>query len=100
MKSYYFIGILGSGMSALARLAHQMGHAVGGSDRNLSGGAYAEFKSIGIKVYAQDGAGIETFAAALKIDAREIIIVKSTAGFARFTAPICSPSFSTARNAP
>ena len=79
MKSYYFIGILGSGMSALARLAHQMGHAVGGSDRNLSGGAYAEFKSIGIKVYAQDGAGIETFAAALKIDAREIIIVKSTA---------------------
>jgi UDP-N-acetylmuramate--alanine ligase len=79
MKSYYFIGILGSGMSALARVAHQMGHAVGGSDRDLSGGACAEFKSTGIKLYAQDGSGIETFAAELKIAAREVIVVKSTA---------------------
>lgn len=79
MKCYYFIGILGSGMSALARLAHQMGHKVGGSDRNLNGGAYAEFKAAGIKLYAQDGFGIEAFASEAKIDISEIIIVKSTA---------------------
>ncbi|HOT74758.1 MAG TPA: Mur ligase domain-containing protein [Candidatus Wallbacteria bacterium] len=45
MKSYYFIGILGSGMSALARVAHEMGHSVAGSDRNLSGAICEEFKS-------------------------------------------------------
>ncbi|VTS19405.1 UDP-N-acetylmuramate--L-alanine ligase [Streptococcus pseudoporcinus] len=31
-KSYYFIGIKGSGMSALALMLHQMGHEVQGSD--------------------------------------------------------------------
>ncbi|HBC74875.1 MAG TPA: UDP-N-acetylmuramate--alanine ligase, partial [Candidatus Wallbacteria bacterium] len=63
MKSYYFIGILGSGMSALARVAHEMGHRVGGSDRNLAGAACEEFRSAGIGLYPQDGSGIEKFAA-------------------------------------
>ncbi|WP_231232074.1 Mur ligase domain-containing protein [Streptococcus equi] len=31
-KTYHFIGIKGSGMSALALLLHQMGHKVQGSD--------------------------------------------------------------------
>ncbi len=32
MKTYHFIGIKGSGMSALALMLHQMGHKVQGSD--------------------------------------------------------------------
>ena len=32
-KTYHFIGIKGSGMSALALMLHQMGHKVQGSDR-------------------------------------------------------------------
>ena len=31
-KTYHFIGIKGSGMSALALMLHQMGHHVQGSD--------------------------------------------------------------------
>ena len=31
-KTYHFIGIKGSGMSALALMLHQMGHTVQGSD--------------------------------------------------------------------
>ena len=31
-KTYHFIGIKGSGMSALALMLHQMGHKVQGSD--------------------------------------------------------------------
>lgn len=33
-KTYHFIGIKGSGMSALALMLHQMGHRVQGSDEN------------------------------------------------------------------
>jgi len=79
MKNYYFIGILGSGMSALARIAHQMGHAVGGSDRNVSGPIAEEFISSGIGVYKQDGSGIAKFAADRSIEVKTITIVKSTA---------------------
>lgn len=79
MKSYYFIGILGSGMSALARVAHEMGHRVGGSDRNLAGAACEEFRSAGIGLYPQDGSGIEKFSAERSISVKEIVVVKSTA---------------------
>ncbi|MBM9833199.1 UDP-N-acetylmuramate--L-alanine ligase, partial [Enterococcus faecalis] len=33
-KTYHFIGIKGSGMSALALMLHQMGHQVQGSDED------------------------------------------------------------------
>lgn len=79
MKSYYFIGILGSGMSALARVAHEMGHSVAGSDRNLSGAICEEFKSKSIGLYPQDGSGIEKFASAAGVETKEITVVKSTA---------------------
>lgn len=79
MKSYYFIGILGSGMSALARVAHEMGHKVGGSDRSLSGAAAEEFRAAGISLYPQDGSGVEKFASERSCAVKDVIIVRSTA---------------------
>ena len=35
-KTYHFIGIKGSGMSALALMLHQMGHKVQGGDEEIS----------------------------------------------------------------
>lgn len=79
MKYYYFIGILGSGMSGLARIQHEMGNTVGGSDRNTAVPIYDEFKKLGIKIYQQDGNGIREFAAETGADIKDIVIVKSTA---------------------
>ena len=53
-KTYHFIGIKGSGMSALALMLHQMGHKVQGSDvekyyftqRGLSKRAFQSFLSM------------------------------------------------------
>jgi len=85
MKNYYFVGILGSGMSALARIKHEMELAkggrvtVGGSDRNFASPVYQDLKSAGIKIYPQDGSGILKFAAETGCAPSDIILVKSTA---------------------
>lgn len=85
MNFYYFVGILGSGMSALARIRHEMltasggRGAVGGSDRNFSSPLYQELKSTGIKIYPQDGSGIAKFASDAGCDPSEIVLVRSTA---------------------
>ncbi|MCH2175239.1 MAG: Mur ligase domain-containing protein [Lentisphaeria bacterium] len=59
---YFFCGIGGSGMSALARVLVAKGFAVAGSDRSFDQGKNLHIsealKSLGIQLYPQDGSGI------------------------------------------
>ncbi len=59
---YHLVGILGSGMSALAQVLKFEGADVSGSDRRLSGGTMPEIARImqaaGIELVPQDGTGI------------------------------------------
>lgn len=61
-KSYFFCGIGGSGMSALALILAGKGCKVAGSDRGRDrGDSPAKFRALeqaGIRLFAQDGSGI------------------------------------------
>ncbi len=58
----FFIGIAGSGMSALAQYLAMSGHRVSGSDRafdrDKNHETLARYKKLGITVSPQDGSGI------------------------------------------
>jgi UDP-N-acetylmuramate--alanine ligase len=58
----HFIGVGGSGMSALAQFAAMLGGRVSGSDRSFDQGKNLEGKarleSLGIRVHPQDGSGM------------------------------------------
>ncbi len=56
MTHYHFIGIGGTGLSAIARVLVEKGHTVSGSDRILSPQAQ-ELQSIGVKVAIGHAAG-------------------------------------------
>jgi UDP-N-acetylmuramate--alanine ligase len=61
-KSYFFVGIGGSGMLPLAMIVHGRGHEVKGSDRSLDQGRIAakfdDLRNRGIELFPQDGSGI------------------------------------------
>ncbi len=61
-KSYFFVGIGGSGMLPLAEIVAAQGCSVAGSDRSLDQGRLgAKFEALaarGIGLHAQDGSGI------------------------------------------
>jgi UDP-N-acetylmuramate--alanine ligase len=61
-KSYFFVGIGGSGMLPLAMIVHGRGAVVKGSDRSLDQGRLApKFENLrrqGIELFPQDGSGI------------------------------------------
>src|SRR4026209_1153423 len=61
-KTPFFIGIAGTGMSALAQYLQGIGKNVSGSDRYFKKGEYNETKKLleaeGIKCFLQDGEGI------------------------------------------
>ena len=61
-KSYFFVGIGGSGMMPLAEIVAAQGHVVAGSDRSLDQGRLgAKFEALaarGIGMHPQDGSGI------------------------------------------
>jgi UDP-N-acetylmuramate--alanine ligase len=61
-KSYFFVGIGGSGMLPLAMIVHGRGHELKGSDRSLDQGRSApkfdDLRSRGIQLFPQDGSGI------------------------------------------
>ena len=61
-KTYFFCGLGGSGMSALAQIMHGRGHKIIGSDRDYDRGLFPEkfegFKQLGFELYPQDGSGI------------------------------------------
>ena len=61
-KSYFLVGIGGSGMMPLAMILAATGARVAGSDRSLDAGAlpakFAALERIGIALHPQDGSGI------------------------------------------
>ncbi len=61
-KSYFFVGIGGSGMLPLAMIVHGRGAEVKGSDRSLDQGRSApkfdDLRGRGIQLFPQDGTGI------------------------------------------
>lgn len=61
-KSYFFVGIGGSGMLPLAEIVAAQGHVVAGSDRSLDQGRLsAKFEALaarGVALFPQDGSGI------------------------------------------
>ena len=61
----HLIGIGGIGMSALAQFLVSLGYQVSGSDRDLSTPAqvklFNKLKSQGIKIFLQDGSGVQEF---------------------------------------
>ena len=64
MAAFHFVGIGGSGMSALAQLLVSRGHKVSGSDRNFDQKKNSSFfnllSSRGIRLFPQNGSGICT----------------------------------------
>jgi UDP-N-acetylmuramate--alanine ligase len=61
-KSYFFVGVGGSGMMPLAMILAGRGDSVAGSDRTLDKGAlpakFADLGAKGVKLFPQDGSGI------------------------------------------
>lgn len=62
-KTYFFCGLGGSGMSALAQIMHGRGYRIIGSDRDYDRGLFPDkfqnFKDLGFELYPQDGSGIQ-----------------------------------------
>ena len=81
MTHYHFIGIGGTGLSAIARVLLEKGHTVSGSDRNLSPQA-RELQGLGIKVtnghdaMNVTGADIVVRSSAVKDDNPEVIAAR------------------------
>ncbi len=71
MKKYFFCGVGGSGMSSLALALKSKGMDICGSDRSRDAGLYAEKFDIlekqGIRLFAQDGSGIDNQTDALVV---------------------------------
>ncbi|MEW6710265.1 MAG: UDP-N-acetylmuramate--L-alanine ligase [Candidatus Riflebacteria bacterium] len=75
----YFVGIGGMGMSGLAKILHNAGFKVAGSDRNLEGDYCKRLLAMGVKIYPQDGSGPAAFMKDSGLKPHEFKIVKSTA---------------------
>lgn len=62
-NKYHFVGIGGSGMSALAQILAARGAKVSGSDRYYDGGInttlFDKLTSLGISIFRQDDSGVE-----------------------------------------
>ncbi len=62
-KTFFFCGIGGSGMSAIAQVLLHTGHTVRGSDRSYDQGnnlaLYQNLAALGVALYPQDGSGID-----------------------------------------
>ena len=81
MTHYHFIGIGGSGLSAIARLLKESGHEVTGSDQTLSPFA-ADLQHIGVQIYVGhhprnvSGAEVVIRSSAIKDDNPEVEAAK------------------------
>jgi UDP-N-acetylmuramate--alanine ligase len=93
-KSYFFVGIGGSGMMPLAEIVAAQGATVAGSDRSLDqgrlGAKFEELAARGIGLHSQDGSGIvsadQIVVASAAIEATVPDIVRATElGCARMT---------------
>ena len=85
-KSYFFVGLGGSGMLPLAEIVAAQGHRVAGSDRSLDQGRLgAKFEALtakGIALHPQDGSGVtapeQIVVASAAIEASVPDIVRAT----------------------
>lgn len=72
-KSYFFVGIGGSGMMPLAMILAGQGARVAGSDRSLDQGRvptkFAALEALGIALHRQDGSGI--------VSAKQIVVASA-----------------------
>ncbi len=93
-KSYFLVGIGGSGMMPLAMILAGRGATVAGSDRSLDAGRlpakFDALKALGIALHPQDGSGIVSsgqivVASAAVEDTVADIVQASTLGCARMT---------------
>jgi UDP-N-acetylmuramate--alanine ligase len=75
----FFVGIGGMGMSGLAKILHNSGFEVAGSDRNLDGEYCQRLIKMGVRIYSQDGEGPRKFMKDANLSAGDFKIVKSTA---------------------
>ena len=70
-QTFFFCGIGGSGMSAIAQVLLHQGHAVRGSDRNCDQGQnaelYARLHALGVALFPQDGSGVDEHVDALVV---------------------------------
>jgi UDP-N-acetylmuramate--alanine ligase len=70
-KTYFYVGIAGSGMSALAQFQAMRGFPVAGSDRSFDRGGNREtrqmLKKLGVRIYPQDGSGVGPDTAAIVV---------------------------------
>ncbi|MFH0921397.1 MAG: Mur ligase family protein [Fibrobacterota bacterium] len=55
---YHYVGVAGSGMSALAQFQAMRGGNVTGSDRSLPPVWAAHFQQLGVRCFPQDGSGV------------------------------------------
>ena len=86
-KSYFFVGIGGSGMLPLALIVQGHGHQVAGSDRTLDQGRLAAkfdfLRGRGIALFPQDGSGIvsrdQIVVTSAAIEAQVLDLVKARA---------------------
>ncbi len=62
LNNIFFIGIAGTGMSAIAQYLNGVGKSIAGSDREFgrseSNATQVQFEQIGLKCFPQDGSGI------------------------------------------
>ena len=62
-QTFFFCGIGGGGMSAIAQVLLHQGHAVRGSDRSCDQGQnadlYARLQTLGVALFPQDGSGVD-----------------------------------------
>ncbi|MCQ4965447.1 Mur ligase domain-containing protein, partial [Bifidobacterium pseudocatenulatum] len=58
-KNYYFVGIKGTGMAALARVLHDRGYHVEGSDIEKETFTQAPLEQAGIQIHDFDPANIK-----------------------------------------
>ncbi|MBU1109153.1 MAG: hypothetical protein KKB51_20920 [Candidatus Riflebacteria bacterium] len=75
----FFVGIGGMGMSGLAKILHNSGFRVAGSDRDLNGDYCKRLGEIGVRLYPQDGSGPQQFMQDAGLKPDEFKIIKSTA---------------------
>ena len=95
-KTYHFIGIKGSGMSALALMLHQMGHKVQGSDVSKYYFTQRGLEQAGIKIlpFSEDNitSDVELIAGNASVSYTHLDVYKRQMMFCRlFYNTACKP---------
>ena len=107
-RTYHFCGVGGSGMLPLAAIVRATGARVTGSDRALDAGRLAAkfdyLRSLGIRLFAQDGSGLSEGATLVTSAAVEPtipdVVRAGELGLAHVTRPAAARATAQRRGAP